>query len=242
MAFDITTFRNHFSGHNEISKADKFDVFITIPQQVATGSGYTGRELALQCEVSELPGRDVTMIEYRHYAFTKRIPHMNQYGQISFTFYCTGNLVEKQIFDRWMDILCPVDTGLVNYPLDDNNQAVYESQIQVNQYDQVGNVIYVVNLIDAIPTSVAAMPLDWNNDAVHRLTATFAYRKWTTDQTVYGQGQVPQINDIHTNFSNGSPIASQAIPQIQPPFRVPGLSSVSVGATIPGLGSITSII
>lgn len=236
MPLKIDDFRNHFNGHNELSRSDKFDVFINIPPQVSQGSGYGIKELALQCEVSELPGRDISLIEYRHYAFTKRIPHMNQYGHINFTFYCGGNLVEKQIFDRWLDIMVPVDTGLVNYPLDDQNNALYESQIQVNQYDQQGNLIYTVNLVDAIPTSVASMPLDWNVDQIHRLSVSFAYFKWYTNQTTYGTGQLPQINDVQTNYSSQNPIASQALPSRQPQFQVP-----TIGGGIPSVTNILSI-
>jgi hypothetical protein len=225
MSFDVEKFRNNFGGHNEVSKSDKFDVYINIPPSVAVGSGYGMEQLALQCEVSELPGKDITMIEYRHYGFTKRIPHNNQYGHISFTFICAGDLIEKQIFDRWMDLLVPSDTGLVNYPLDVNNNPLYESQIMINQYDQLGNLVYVVNLIDAIPTSISSMSLDWNNDMVHRLTVTFAYFKWTTSQTTYGQAQSSSINDVQTNYSNQSPLTSTAGPSVQPIATPPDIES-----------------
>ncbi len=221
MPLSIDDFRNHFNNHNEVSKADKFDVFIQVPDQVSSGTGYTGRELAIQCEISELPGKDITMIEYRHYGFTKRIPHMNQYGHINFTFYCTGDLVEKKIFDRWMDLMIPADTGLVNYPVDEQGLSTYESQILVNQYDSAGRLVYQVTLIDAIPTSMSPMQQNWSDDSVHRLSVSFAFFKWTSDQTAYGAAQQPVNHNLTSNYTNNSQQISNIIPAIERAVGLP---------------------
>jgi hypothetical protein len=217
--FDITAFRNHFSNYHEVAKTDKFDVSITIPQQVADGSGYGMRELALQCEVSELPGRDISLIEYRHYGFTKRIPHINQYNHITFTFFCTGDMIEKKLFDRWMDLMIPAQTGLVNYAEDDSGLPVYESDIVLNQYTNSGALSYSVTLVSALPTTVAALGQSWADDSVHRLSVTFAYLKWTSNQTIMGTNQTSSpINDIQTNFSNFSPKESNAAAAVNQQF------------------------
>jgi hypothetical protein len=232
--FDIDAFRNHFSNYHEVAKTDKFDVSIAIPQQVADSSGYGMRELALQCEVSELPGRDITLIEYRHYGFTKRIPHVNQYNHITFTFFCTGDLVEKKLFDRWMDLMIPAQTGLVNYAEDSSGTPVYESDIILNQYTNSGALAYSVNLVSALPTSVTAMAQSWQDDSVHRLSVTFAYLKWTSNQTTMGTNQSSSpINDVTNNFSNISPVLNKALSGIQP--SVPSL-------TVPTISSIEKLI
>jgi hypothetical protein len=233
MAFNIQDFITNLDGNNQFSKSDLFDVFITLPSQVSQGSGYGMQQLALQCEVSEIPGKDIAMIDYRHYGFIKRIPHMNQYGHITFNFICTGNLVEKKLFDRWMDLMIPADTGLVNYPTDSNGNSIYESDIMINQYDVSGNLIYTVTLLYAVPTSVAGMSLDWNNDQVHRMSVSFAYMKWISDQTTFGATQNPQINDTQTNYSNQSPVNNNALPQTQPSAAGPTVpSTINIPPTI----------
>ncbi len=211
--FDIDSFRNNFSKNNEISKTDKFDVLIPIPPQVAAGTSYGMKELSLQCEVSELPSRDINMIEYRQYAFTKRIPHINQYGPVTFTFYCNGNLLEKKLFDRWLDFMIPADTGLVNYPEDSTGFPQYESDVIINQYDQSRNLIYSVTLVSAIPISIANMGQNWADDSVHRVSVTFAFVKWKSDQTVYGTQQSSSTNDLITNYTNVSPTTDLRVPQ-----------------------------
>jgi hypothetical protein len=238
------TFRQHFSNHNEVAKADKFDVMISVPALVA--NGVTNYDLSLQCEVSELPSRDITMIEFRHYAFIKRIPHFNAYGQATFTFLCTGDMIEKKLFDRWLDVMVPVNTGLVSYPIVNHN-PVYEADIQCNQYDQTGNLIYTVNLISAIPIAVGQLQQSWQDDSPHRLTVTFAFLKWTSTETNFtgttdsGVSTGAQVSSGSTtdgvnNYTNatGGPPQDQRVPSTpEPSFPAPDLS----GATLPNLGT-----
>lgn len=181
--FNIDEFRSSLSAHNEISKQDKFNVLMVVPQTVQLASGTSLRELTLLCENAELPGRDINLIEYRHYGFIKRLPHNNQYGQAQFTFISTGDFWEKRLFDRWLDIMIPTESGLVTYPLDGNGNQVYETVIQVNQFNQQGDLIYTATLIDAIPTSITPMTLDWSSDSPHKLSVTFNFRKWVSDST-----------------------------------------------------------
>lgn len=181
--FNIDEFRTGLTAHGEIAKQDKFHVMINVPKSVQLASGTTSRELTLLCENAELPGRDINMIEYRHYGFIKRIPHNNQYGQAQFTFISTGDFWEKRLFDRWMDIMVPVSSGLVTYPLDNQGNHVYETSIIIFQYNQTGDVIYIAALNDAIPTSVAPMSLDWSSDTPHKLSVTFNFRQWVSDST-----------------------------------------------------------
>jgi hypothetical protein len=143
------------------------------------------QDLSLVCEISELPGKDINMIEFRHYGFTKRIPHINQYGQITFTFICAGDLYEKQLFDRWMDYMLPAQTGIIQYPQDSTRNFVYASQIAINQRDNLNNIAYTVNLFNAMPVSISPMSQNWQDDSVHRLSVTFVYEKWTSVSTTF---------------------------------------------------------
>jgi hypothetical protein len=209
--FNIDEFRSSLSAHGEISKQDKFNVVFTVPSAVQYASGTSPRELTLLCENAELPGRDISLIEYRHYGFIKRLPHNNQYGQAQFTFISTGDFWEKRLFDRWLDVMIPTESGLITYPLDNQGNQNYETSVLVNQYSQTGDLIYTVKLIDAMPTSVTPMSLDWSSDAPHKLSVTFNFRKWISDSTNasvpptdFGQavgGQV-SVSPIATNPIN----------------------------------------
>jgi hypothetical protein len=202
MAFNVYDFLSNIENANEVAKADKFDVVFALPQQL-TGP-YGPVELALTCEASELPGIDITPIEYRHHAFIKRIPHHISYSPVTFTFYCTGQMLEKQFFDMWTDFCIPKATGLVNYRLDNLGNPQYESSVTVNQYDQVGNRTYFAQLDEAWPISVSALNLNWSDDSIHRVTVTMVYTKWLTaaDGAVGASTPVQRGGGLINNFTN----------------------------------------
>lgn len=263
MAFKIDEFRTHYSRYNEFAKADKFDVLINSPSALKN-SPFGSSQLALQCEVAELPGRNVSMIEYRHYGFTERIPHHNSYGDITLGFYCNGNLTEKKFFDLWMDSMVPQESGLVNYTKQ-GSENLYSTEIRIRQYsasllpdnidevevtdkrtlgdkfrsalvregDRIVNAafdkylapvgafydnsnlksktriidklpavikpIYEVVLVDAVPVSVAPLSLNWQDDSIHRLQVTFAFKKWYVPEL--GQSQMTPTNEITGNMN-----------------------------------------
>ena len=178
MAFNINDFLSHINNNNEVSKAAHFDVIIAIPPILQ--SAISSKDLSLVCEVSSLPRRDIAMIEYKQYAFVERIPHFNNYEGIMFSFICTGDMMEKKFFDQWMETMVDSADGLVAYPWDDNGISQYHTTIICNQYDQSGNLVYNMGLIDAIPLSIGAIVQNWQDDSINRLQVTFAYKKWTS--------------------------------------------------------------
>jgi len=177
--FSITRFMSHYAAYSETARADKFDVMIALPNALV--GSYGARELSLQCESAEFPGIDVVPIEYRHYGFIQRIPHHLTYTPLSLTFYCTGEMMEKKLFDSWMNEMIPNDTGLVEYRFNNQGISNYEATIYVNQYDQFGRVTYYAQALEAMPISVGQINTNWSDDSTHRLTVTFAYTKWITD-------------------------------------------------------------
>ncbi len=211
MAFRVSDFYNVLNKYNETSRSDKFNVYFTIPPSIA--SEVNMKDLSLLCEVSELPGRDIGMIEYRHYGFIQRIPHMNTYGIANFTFICTGTLAEKRLFDRWLDLMVPAQNGLVTYPFNENGESLYETTVIINQYDLFGNYIYQVRLIDAMPISVSPINQSWSDDSIQRLNVSFVFRKWKSSETTQGvsAASIPPNNYSNTlqqkpvNLLNGAP-------------------------------------
>lgn len=186
MAFNIKDFMTHAAKYGEFAKADKFEVKIPLPGSfLRAGSkrpdtAFGSRELTFQCEATELPGRNITMIEYRHHAFVERVPHITNYTDINLTFYCNNRFLEKKFFDAWLDTIIPTNTGYVQYYSDDSNQTNYTSDIEITQFDLTGSPIYRCTLVEAIPTGITPLNLNWSDDSVHRLSVTFAFKKWRT--------------------------------------------------------------
>ena len=165
----IDEFRSSFSG--ELSKPSKFSVTVNLPGNL--GSIVNAKTLSLRCESAVLPGRTVATSDLRIYGPTEKYPYQSSYEDVVLTFMCDESLVEKTVFNTWMDLINPVDNW--NFEFKKN----YASDIIVNQYDNYGNKIHEVTLYDAFPIAVNQLDLDWSSDApYHKLSVVFAYTYW----------------------------------------------------------------
>ena len=143
-----------------------------------TSNSSMSRNLALQCEAAELPGKTLTTADVKIYGPTFKIPYQTQYGDTSLTFLCTNEFYERKLFDRWMEAIHPTDTNNLRFPKGDKSR--YMTNIKIIQYDDFIKQIYAVELIDAFPIGVAPQSLSWGDDAFHRLQISFAYQKYRT--------------------------------------------------------------
>jgi hypothetical protein len=143
-----------------------------------TSNSSMSRNLALQCESAELPGKTMTTADVKIYGPTFKVPYQTQYSDTSLTFLCTNEFYERKLFDRWMEAIHPSDTNNLRYPKGDKSR--YMTNIKIIQYDDFIKQIYAVELIDAFPIGVAPQSLSWGDDAFHRLQISFAYQKYRT--------------------------------------------------------------
>ena len=190
----IPPYINSFVGNSILEKILNFpnSIFSEVSDAInsAFGSGGGGdeysktsnssmsRNLALQCEAAELPGKTLTTADVKIYGPTFKIPYQTQYGDTSLTFLCTNEFYERKLFDRWMEAIHPTDTNNLRYPKGDKSR--YMTNIKIIQYDDFIKQIYAVELIDAFPIGVAPQSLSWGDDAFHRLQISFAYQKYRT--------------------------------------------------------------
>jgi len=143
-----------------------------------TSNSSMSRNLALQCEAAELPGKTMTTADVKIYGPTFKVPYQTQYSDTSLTFLCTNEFYERKLFDRWMEAIHPTDTNNLRYPKGDKSR--YLTNIKIIQYDDFVKQIYAVELIDAFPIGVAPQSLSWADDGFHRLSISFAYQKYRT--------------------------------------------------------------
>jgi hypothetical protein len=161
---------------DELAKPSRFQVNLNLPPilQQAVDS----RTMSLRCESAVLPGRTLATSDLRIYGPSEKFPYQSTYEDVSLTFIVTGSMIEKTLFDNWLNQINPQNSWNFNFKSD------YVTDISITQYDQADNEIHIVNLVEAFPISVNQLDLDWGSDApYHKLTVTFAYTYWEVQQT-----------------------------------------------------------
>ena len=174
------------------------------------------RYLALQCEAAELPGKTLLTADAKVYGPGFKVPYQTQYTDTTLTFLCTNEFYERKLFDRYLEAIMPTDTNNLRFPKgigNDNIGTRYMTNIKIIQYDDFIKRIFIIELIDAFPISIASQQLSWQDDNFHRLSVQFAYQKYRVvydggyslvqAATEYFGGKAARIFDrTGRNFSN----------------------------------------
>jgi hypothetical protein len=180
MAGSITDFTSSFNV--DVARPSRFDVNIPIPLALASYIS-TSRQLSFRCENAELPGRTFMTAERRFgSAPAEKMPYHTTYNETNMTFIVSDDMSEKLFFDGWMELINPTTNFNFQY------KNLYAVDISVNQYDVSNELTYVSVLLDAFPTSVNQLDMDWSTDGHHKLVVTFAYTSWYNN-TVKSLGQ-----------------------------------------------------
>ena len=190
-----------------LARTNLFNVEITTPRCVIQKSspGSVASLINLFCQTASFPPTNIGVRELRIAGPSYKRPYNIDYGGegISLTFLVDRNMDLKGYFDVWMShIISPTEFN-VNYNHEDDayttdilikqitettpSRKVYENNGEqtiapVDDNDQY----YYIKLEDAFPRNIAMIELDTTaQNAVHKLTVNFAYRKVIFNNRIY---------------------------------------------------------
>lgn len=156
-----------------LARANRFRVIFTAPEGMPGLKEYIGG-VTLMCEQAEFPGRAFNATDSRIYGPTFKTPHESQYTEVNFTVLCTQGLLEKVVFDSWMDYINPIVgvSGKNGSGFDLEYRANYISSVKIIQYNDLGDETYAVELKEAFPTAVSPISASWQDDQFHKFQVT----------------------------------------------------------------------
>ena len=86
-------------------------------------------ELTAFCEKAELPGYQFQLETNRHYGPQFKVAHMPEYNDITLTFMCGSDMLERYFFESWMYMIMDPVTNDFNY------RDEYATDINIVQYN-----------------------------------------------------------------------------------------------------------
>jgi hypothetical protein len=165
---NISSFKSSFV--TDLARPNRFDVVMPIPPVIDPEA--TARLLSYRCENAQLPGRTFSTTEQKTYGPIEKFPYLTGYTDLDLTFIVSDDMIEKYVFDTWLEAINPTATNDFAYKSD------YSTTITINQYNLMGEKTYSADFIEAYPISMNQMDLDWSADGYHKITVTFAYTRW----------------------------------------------------------------
>ena len=184
--FNLNNFRSFVN--NGLAKPNRFEIQINLPNAIASTPsaqqlGSQDRTISIACEISHLPQLTVHTKPYIIYGPAQQRVITSDYGgdNIDMTFLLDKDMYIKTFFDTWIHNIVYPNTFNVNY------LENYASDILISQLDENDNIKYQAMLISAFPKIISPLTLDYSaTNQVHRMTVSFAYRKWAVYHTPTG--------------------------------------------------------
>lgn len=117
---NISTTGDNSDGGTDWMGDDYFDTDANLMQQ----------ELAAYCEKSQLPSYQFQLLSNRSYGPMFKIPHLPEYQDITMTFLCGSEMLERYFFEAWMYMIMDPVTNNFNY------KAEYAVDMDIVQYKE----------------------------------------------------------------------------------------------------------
>ena len=174
---NITDFQGAL-GKFGLQSPNKFLVEIKFPMTVIVGKEVENIDekiVPLYCESASIAGRSLLSTVDRQYGRNREIVYnAPTYAPITLSFYCSEGLKEKQLFDRWNELIVDSSTGYdVAYYKD------YVRKMKVKTLDRTGEISHVMTYHECYPKTISAVELNHNTtNATARLTVEMQYSWW----------------------------------------------------------------
>jgi hypothetical protein len=170
--------------------------------QITTQINGDDNSLSYRCDSAEIPGRTLSTTETRfgNVGPVAKVAYGQIYTDVTLSFILSEDLREKEFFERWHGSV--MDTGAFEkrrYAVQSNSKfninyyRDYVGTIVIRQYGSAGDLRSIHTLNEAYPIILGALPLNWSEESIMRLSVTFAYRNYGTvfyrqDQPGLGAG------------------------------------------------------
>ena len=168
-----------------VARANKFQVNIYTANLIANGGAaaawmthfaeldgtFGASRLVMTCCKAEIPSYQFQTGTQRLYGPAFKFPHLPEYQDLVLSFYMGADMNERYFFDAWMYMIMDPVTNDFNYI------AEFTTNIDIIQYDDNDQATYITTLVEAYPTSVASVPLAWEDmNATERLDVTITFK------------------------------------------------------------------
>lgn len=185
----ISEFKNVLS--NGGARANQFKVHLTFPDWVL-GGGEAARQGQFLCKSAQLPASNIDNVPVQYRGRQVNFAGERTFEPWSISIFTDTNFLIRNAFEVWQN-------GVQNYgaTTGKTRPADYQVQLFVDQLDRSGNIIKTYNFIDAYPTNIGSIALDYDNgNAIETFDVTFQYNYWTSNTTSASVGLDSAVSGV----------------------------------------------
>ena len=191
---NISDFKANLIGGG--ARANQFRVELAFPSFVAAGP-VIGLKSQFLCKGAQLPASTVENVPLQYRGRAVNIAGERTFAPWTISVYNDTDFAIRNALEQWSNGIQNLTStnGRVN-PLD------YQVDLMVHQLDRNGASVKTYRFIDAYPTEIGAIALDYDQaNAIETFDVTFTYNYWTSNTATNGGG-------FGVNASVDTPIGS----------------------------------
>lgn len=157
------------------ARANQFLVQLSFPAFVSTGV-VAGQEAQFMCKAAQLPASTVENVQIQYRGRPINFAGERSFEPWNITVYNDTSFNIRNALENWSNGVQSLATteGKVN-PRD------YQVDLQVSQLDRNGAILKTYKFVDAYPTTIGAIQLDYDSvNQIETFDITFQYNYWTS--------------------------------------------------------------
>lgn len=179
MAFNVDDFKSQSFLKEGLSRPSHFEVNITKPAFIQDNGLFENtNNLRLLCKSAVMPGTLLQTSIIPSYGYGPMInrPTQATFNDVNLVFLVDSNVDVYWLFKSWTEYISKTSSarGGDRYLFEFAEQ--YTTTVDITKYKSTGEETHTVQLIDAFPTNVGELNLDWDDkDSINTLAVSFAY-------------------------------------------------------------------
>jgi hypothetical protein len=182
------------------ARPNQFRVELTFPSYVPLGV-VAGQRAQFLCKAAQLPASTIEALPVLYRGRTINFAGERAFQPWTVTIYNDTTFNIRNALEQWQ-------AGIQNYSTSDGrtNPRDYQVDLNVHQLDRNGAIIKSYKFVDAFPTAISAIGLDYDQqNAIEQFDVEFTYNFFTSNTTEGGSG-------LGINVSVDTPIGSFPLP------------------------------
>lgn len=137
------------------------------------------RDISILCESVNIPGRQISTIDYTAEKQTIKIPYGVINEDVTMSFILTNDYYMKKLFDSWQSGAFDVNRYRAGYKND------FTADVIIQQLNQQNIPVFGVKLEGAFPVTVSSISLDNNSEnTIQKLSVTLSYDNFVSEDIV----------------------------------------------------------
>ena len=170
---NIADFKSQMIGGG--ARPNQFRVELTFPSFVTLGA-VAGQRAQFLCKAAQLPASTIETIPVLFKGRPVNFAGERTFAPWTVSIYNDTTFGIRNALEQWQSGIQNYDTTLGKV-----NPTEYQVDLQVHQLDRSGSIIKTYKFIDAFPTSISAIGLDYEQqNAIEQFDVEFQYNYFTS--------------------------------------------------------------